>query len=214
MSRTADDIVQAVLARALAVVRAHEQELGRLDAVAGDGDHGATMVRGLTAAAATAVEGPAESPGARLAQAGMAFADAAGGASGALVGMFIVATGQRLGAGPFDTATVQVALAAGLATVQRLGKARVGDKTLVDTLAPFVDALAEQADQPLAVAWEAALPAAETGAAATAEMAAKLGRAAKLGERSVGHRDPGAVSMLSMLTAVGEVLRSDEGSVE
>ena len=205
MSLAADTTIRTLLANALAAIQAREQELGRLDAVAGDGDHGTTMVRGLTAAVAAAA-GAAASPGVRLAQAGMAFADAAGGASGALVGMFIATTGQRLGDGPFDTAAVQAALAAGLATVQRLGKAQVGDKTMVDTLAPFVAALAEHGDEPLAAAWQAALPAAEAGAASTAEMAAKLGRASKLGERSVGHRDAGAVSMLVVLTAVGETL--------
>ena len=205
MSGSVDEILRAALANALVAVQAHEQELGRLDAVAGDGDHGSTMVRGLAAAVAAA-DGAAPSPGARLAQAGMAFADAAGGASGALVGMFIATTGQRLGDGPFDTTAVQAALAAGLATVQRLGKAQVGDKTMVDTLAPFVAALAEHGDESLAAAWQAALPAAEAGAASTAEMVAKLGRASKLGERSVGHRDAGAVSMLVVLTAVGETL--------
>lgn len=205
MSRTADDVVRAALAAALDAVQAQEQELGRLDAVAGDGDHGSTMVRGLTAAVAAA-DGAAPSPGARLAQAGMAFADAAGGASGALVGMFIATTGQRLGEGPFDTAAVQAALAAGLATVQRLGKAQVGDKTMVDTLAPFVAALDEHGAEPLVAAWQAALPAAEAGATSTESMTARLGRASKLGERSVGHRDAGAVSMLVVLTAVGAVL--------
>ncbi|MCB9161688.1 MAG: dihydroxyacetone kinase subunit L [Caldilineaceae bacterium] len=208
MSLAADTTIRTLLANALAAIQAREQELGRLDAVAGDGDHGTTMVRGLTAAVAAAA-GAAASPGVRLAQAGMAFADAAGGASGALVGMFIATTGQRLGDGPFDTAAVQAALAAGLATVQRLGKAQVGDKTMVDTLAPFVDALAEHVDEPLAAAWQAALPAAEAGAASTAEMVAKLGRASKLGERSVGHRDAGAVSMLVVLTAVGETLAAE-----
>ena len=205
MSGSVDEILRAALANALVAVQAHEQELGRLDAVAGDGDHGSTMVRGLAAAVAAA-DGAAPSPGARLAQAGMAFADAAGGASGALVGMFIATTGQRLGDGPFDTTAVQAALAAGLATVQRLGKAQVGDKTMIDTLAPFVAALAEHGDESLAAAWQAALPAAEAGAASTAEMVAKLGRASKLGARSVGHRDAGAVSMLVVLTAVGETL--------
>jgi dihydroxyacetone kinase len=91
--------------------------------------------------------------------------------------------------------------------VQRLGKAQPGDKTLVDALQPFVSALAAQpADQPLLAAWRAALPAAQAGAAATREMVARRGRSAKLGERSLGHPDPGAVSLTYLLQAMEAAL--------
>ena len=204
----ADTVVRRWLALALESIAAHEDELGRLDAAAGDGDHGATMVRGLRAAVAAADKANG-SAGQILTEAGVAFADAAGGASGALVGALFTTTGRTLGAGPYDTAALVKALQAGLAMVMRLGKAQPGDKTLIDALAPFVDALAAQpANATLADAWRAALPSAVTGADATREMVAKRGRAAKLGERSLGHPDPGAVSIVYLLRSAGAVLTS------
>lgn len=202
----ASNIVRRWLALALETIVAHEEELGQLDAAAGDGDHGATMVRGLRAAVA-AVEKTDGGAGQLLVEAGAAFADAAGGASGALVGALLSTTGRTLGDGPHDTADVVKALQAGLAMVKRLGKAQPGDKTLIDALQPFVDALAAQpTDQPLAAAWTTALPAARQGAEATASMIARRGRSAKLGERSLGHPDPGATSLVYLLQAMGDVL--------
>ena len=202
----ASNIVRRWLALALETIVAHEEELGQLDAAAGDGDHGATMVRGLRAAVA-AVEKTDGGAGQLLVEAGAAFADAAGGASGALVGALLSTTGRTLGDGPHDTADVVKALQAGLAMVKRLGKAQPGDKTLIDALQPFVDALAAQpADQPLAAAWATTLPAARRGTEATASMIARRGRSAKLGERSLGHPDPGAVSLTLLLQAADAVL--------
>lgn len=208
-SEAAGTVVRRWLALALESIAAHEEELGRLDAAAGDGDHGATMVRGLRAAVAAADKADAGA-GQIMAEAGAAFADAAGGASGALVGALLSTTGRTLGDGPDDTPAVVTALQAGLAMVMRLGKAQPGDKTLIDALQPFVDALAAQPpDQPLAEAWMAALPAAHQGAEATASMVAKRGRAAKLGERSLGHPDPGAISMTYLLQAAGDALDAE-----
>ena len=205
-SEIAVAVVRRWLALALEVITAHEEELGRLDAAAGDGDHGATMVRGLRAANA-AVEKTSDGAGRLLIEAGAAFGDASGGASGALIGALLSSAGRVLDDGPFDTATATKALQAGLSMVMRLGKAQPGDKTLVDALKPFVDALAAQpADQPLLAAWRAALPAAQAGAAATREMVAKRGRSAKLGERSLGHADPGATSLVYLLQAMETAL--------
>ncbi len=208
-------LVQRSLQQMLACMEAAEDELGRLDAPCGDGDHGAGMVRGLRAAVA-ALPAPGEgnpSPGALLLQAGMAFADAAGGASGALVGTLMATVGQSLGDGPCTTAALHGALAAGLESVCRMGQAQPGDKTLVDTLHPFVGALdaAARDGLSLADAWQRALPAAEEGAQATAALLSRRGRSARLGERSRGHLDPGAVSMLYMLQSVGDVLAPPPG---
>ena len=204
------DVVRDALQHMLARIEAAEVELGRLDAAAGDGDHGAGMVRGLRAANAAlpASEDRDQSPGALLERAGSAFADAAGGASGALVGTLLQSVGQSLGSAPCTTAAVHTALDAGLAMICQLGKARPGDKTMIDTLGPFVRALAAGATDGLELpaAWSAALTAAEAGAHSTAEMISRRGRSSRLGERSRGHLDPGAVSMLYMLQAVGEVL--------
>lgn len=205
----ANQMTRKCLERMQTRIEAAEEELGRLDAPAGDGDHGAGMVRGLRGAnQALALDDSSLSPGDLLVQAGTAFCDTAGGASGALVGTFILTIGQKLGSGPFTTAAMHAAFDAGLTMICQLGKAKPGDKTMVDTLSPFVKALGQAAgeDTPLPAAWKNALVAAEVGARSTAEMISRRGRSARLGERSRGHLDPGAMSMLYMLQAVGQVL--------
>jgi phosphoenolpyruvate---glycerone phosphotransferase subunit DhaL len=209
MSSTPADIaVKAFFQQAVALFEGKEQELGRLDAAAGDGDHGAAMVRGLRAANAAVAGAPGVTAGELLVLAGSAFADDAGGASGALFGAMISAAGQKLGGGPYDTAAVCAALQAGLDMVMKLGKCKPGDKTMVDALAPFVAALDEGATTglPLAEAWQAALPAAEAGVEATKGMVARRGRSSRLGERSLGHADPGATSVCYLLRVAGGVL--------
>lgn len=203
------EIVKLSLVKALAAIEAIEGEIGKLDAVAGDGDHGLGMVRGLRAAVAA---GDGESPKEILAAAGAAFADAAGGASGALVGTFISTVAQSLPDGDIGTAEAHTALQMGLMMISKLGKAKVGDKTVIDALDPFVAALGASEGKNLPEAWSEALPAAEKGMQSTAAMIAKRGRASKLGERSRGSLDPGAVSMVHMLRAVGEAL--EEGCAE
>ncbi|HET7480046.1 MAG TPA: dihydroxyacetone kinase subunit DhaL [Rubrobacteraceae bacterium] len=201
------------LERVLGALRDAEQELGRLDAAAGDGDHGAGMVRGMGAAVEAARAGGG-SAGEVLSRAGMAFSGAAGGASGALYGAWISAVGQSLGDDEKpDAAAVHRALKDSLATLEELGKAKPGDKTMIDTLEPFVRSLGEAAkkDASVAAAWSAALPAAEEGANSTAGMISARGRASKLGERSRGHKDPGAVSMFYVLRAAGEAISEGGG---
>ena len=196
------------LERALDSLKSSEDELGKLDAAAGDGDHGAGMVRGMMAAVEAARDGGGTAGGV-LMRAGTAFSGAAGGASGALYGAWITAIGQSLGdeEDP-DTANLHEALQASLSTLEELGKVELGDKTMLDTLDPFVRSIDEAAGEGAspAEAWERALPAAEEGAESTADMISARGRAAKLGERSRGHKDPGAVSMLYVLRAAGEAL--------
>ena len=166
------DVVKLSLAKVLAAIEAIEDELGRLDAVAGDGDHGSGMVRGWRAA--VAVE-DGDTPGGILAAAGAAFADAAGGSSGALVGTLISTIAQSLPDGDIGAGELHSALQAGLMMIGKLGKAKVGDKTMIDTLDPFVNALgaAAAAGQSAPEAWSEALTAAETGMQSTADMIAK-----------------------------------------
>jgi dihydroxyacetone kinase phosphoprotein-dependent L subunit len=202
-------VVELSLLNAQRIIEAHAGELGALDSAAGDGDHGTTMVRGLLAANRAVGElGEDVSAGMVLVSAGSAFSDAAGGASGALFGIFLLTAGQKLDDGPFDAAGVHAALQTATETVSKMGKAQVGDKTLLDTLAPFVDALGEGAGAGLDLtqAWQEALPAADKGAASTAGMVARRGRASRLGERSRDGLDPGAVSMRYLLHAVDEAL--------
>lgn len=196
------------LERVLGALREAEHELGRLDAAAGDGDHGAGMVRGMAAAVEAARAGGG-SAGRVLARAGEGFAGAAGGASGALYGAWISVIGESLGDDEKpDSAAVHRALESSLDALRRLGGAEPGDKTMIDALDPFVRSFGEASAEGASVrgAWQRALDAAERGADSTADMVSTKGRASRLGERSRGHKDPGAVSMLYVLRAAGGAL--------
>ncbi|TBN39084.1 dihydroxyacetone kinase family protein [Paracoccus subflavus] len=193
------------VARALADA---EEELGRIDAQAGDGDHGQGMARGSAAAAAAADKAVAGGGGAGtvLSLAGDAWADRAGGTSGALWGVALRAWGQTLGDRdrPLPETVARGAQAAHDAIV-RLGGARVGDKTLVDSLVPFVQVLTERvtAGETLGVAWAAAAARATEAADATAQLRPRLGRARPLADRSIGHPDAGAISLALCARVVG-----------
>jgi dihydroxyacetone kinase phosphoprotein-dependent L subunit len=205
---TQADLAKQCIAYMLASIEQIEDELARLDAFAGDGDHGAGMVRGLRAANEAAQASGSALAGEIVAVAGDAFTDTAGGASGVLFGTLIATVGQSLAEAP-DAANVHEAVKAGMETVCELGDTAPGDKTMVDTLAPFVEALGSASAQGLTVreAWLQALPAAKAGMEATAQMVSKRGRSSRLGERSVGGMDPGAVSVYCLLQAVGETLK-------
>lgn len=216
-----EGFVERLLAAALVQIRAREDELGALDAVAADGDHGIGMVRGMTAAVdaagASAPGRDAMSVGAALLEAGTAFADAAGGASGALYGVLLAETGGALKpAGDVDVTTEALAAAIALARKEfcNLGKAEVGDKTLLDALAPFEAKLAEAAASgaDLVSAWQSAAATAVDAAAGTADMISAKGRAARLGERGRGSPDPGAVSFAIVVSAIGAELSAVCGS--
>ena len=208
MANSSGIIAGHCLDAALAAILEKEQELARLDSVAGDGDHGAGMARGFRAAAAVDREGSA---GDVLARAGAAFSDAAGGASGALVGMFIMMVGNGLQGGTVDAAKLHAALLIGVNAISKLGKAQVGDKTMLDTLVPFVTAFGEAVQQGASIdrAWQESLAAAEDGKESTRDMIARRGRSSVLKERSLGHLDPGAASMAYVLVAVNEVLQKE-----
>ncbi|BBF99280.1 MULTISPECIES: dihydroxyacetone kinase family protein [Pseudonocardia] len=203
--------VRDALAAVESTIREHENELGRIDAVAGDGDHGRGMLKGITAATARIADlGPEVGGGWLLQQAGQAWAERAGGTSGVLWGAALEAFGRHLG----DTAESYPAgvVAAGVrefaSTIEQLGGAQPGDKTLLDALLPFTDELERRvaAGEELAPAWSAAGQSATTGARDTAELRPRIGRARPLAEKSVGTPDAGATSMALIVTAVGRVL--------
>ncbi|MBB3976636.1 dihydroxyacetone kinase [Rhizobium azooxidifex] len=182
-----------------------EEELGRIDARAGDGDHGQGMARGATAAleAARAASAAGAGTASVLAAAGDAWADRAGGTSGAIWGLLLRSWSSALDDNaPIEDAAVVRGARLALDSVSSLGGARVGDKTLVDALVPFVETLEARvaAGKPLPTAWADAAAASKAAADATAELTPKLGRARPLAERSIGHPDAGAVS-LSMIAA-------------
>jgi dihydroxyacetone kinase len=189
------------------VLHRDAEALGRLDAVAGDGDHGRGMCKGVDAALAAAEKAHTEqlAPAAVLTAAGDAWAAEAGGTSGALWGAALRALGAVL---PADRAPgreeLESAAMEALTAVTSLGGAEVGDKTLVDALAPFATAFGTRlrAGAPVAEAYASAAAEARTAAEHTAGLRPRLGRARPLAERSVGSPDPGATSLAAVLTAV------------
>ncbi len=219
-STFARTIAQAFDAMRVAI-EAADESLARLDSVAGDGDHGAGMVRGMSAAAAAAAAaGPLGAD--VIKAAGLAFSDAAGGASGALWGAGLLAASdciatldepaRRLVEDAPDVASLHAMLRAALDAIASLGGAKPGDKTMVDALAPFVTELGGSAGGSVTEAWVAAAAVARQAAADTAGMSSRRGRAAVHGDRSRGTPDPGAVSMAIALTAVGQFLHDQRGS--
>lgn len=209
--RRAAATVLAALEAMAATVADAEEKLGRIDAVAGDGDHGRGMVRGTRAAveAATAAVAGGSGPKGALVAAGDAWASKAGGTSGVLWGAALSALGGVLGdAGLPSAQTVTEGVRAGYDALVRLGGASPGDKTMLDALLPFTETLSDavQAGRPLHEAWARAAATARDAAQATSELRPKVGRARPLAERSVGTPDPGAVSMGMCVTAVAAVL--------
>jgi dihydroxyacetone kinase-like protein len=181
--------------------------LTELDAAIGDADHGSNMDRGMKAAVAALDDAALTTAGALFTKVGMTLVSTVGGASGPLFGTFFIRMGASFGdsetASPRDFAA---ALRAGLGGVVARGKAEPGDKTMYDALAPAVDALdlALEAQSQLATGLKAARDAAATGRDATTPMLARKGRASYLGERSVGHQDPGATTVALLLEAATE----------
>ncbi|WEB43828.1 dihydroxyacetone kinase subunit DhaL [Streptomyces yunnanensis] len=180
-----------------------EQEAGRLtelDSAIGDADHGTNMQRGFAAVVKTLESEPPATPGAVLVIAGRQLISTVGGASGPLYGTLLRRAGKSLGeASEVTVAELQAGLRAGVESVRELGGAAPGDKTMVDALLPGVAALGTSLD--------AAAGAAEEGALATVPMRAQKGRASYLGERSIGHQDPGATSSALLFAALAEVAR-------
>jgi dihydroxyacetone kinase-like protein len=191
------------------LVADHKEYLTELDAAIGDADHGINMNRGLTAVASALTASPPANPAALFRQVGMTLVSTVGGAAGPLFGTFFLRLGTALGDGAdIDPATFAVGLRAGLDGVVARGRAEAGDKTMYDALAPAVDALdrALADGQDLGRGLRAALDAAEAGRDATIPMLARKGRASYLGERSVGHQDPGATTVALLVAAAVHTL--------
>lgn len=179
--------------------------LTELDAAIGDADHGTNMTRGLHAAHGALADRPPAGPAAACRDVGLALIRSIGGASGPLYGTVFVALGRAM---PDDHAVTPSDLVSGLREslrgVQKLGAAVVGDKTMVDAIAPGVAELERGFAEglPLPETLKLAVAAAEAGAVATIPMRARKGRASYLGARSEGHQDPGATSATLLFRAL------------
>lgn len=190
-------------------VRAERDHLVQLDAAIGDGDHGINMNRGFDAVMEAINAQDGAPPGQVLVLAGRTLVSSVGGASGPLWGSALRRAGKSMGDQPtFDAAALVTALEAALDAIVDLGQARPGDKTMVDALQPAVAELrtAVHGGQSLPAALGAAADAAEAGMRATVPMQAHKGRASYLGERSIGHQDPGATSAALIMRALEHTL--------
>ncbi|GGF50284.1 D-erythrulose kinase [Microbacterium sorbitolivorans] len=210
-SRHAALVIRDVVGAMDAALRGAEENLGRIDAIAGDGDHGRGMVKGVSAATDAAGRVPEEAGAAfLLGRVGQAWAAEAGGTSGVLWGAALEAFGRELGDDATEIGAADIAAASGAfaRAIQQLGGASRGDKTLLDALLPFVDELEARvsAGDDLATAWGQAATVAGREAEATASLRPNVGRARPLAEKSIGHPDAGAISMALILETVGGVL--------
>jgi phosphoenolpyruvate---glycerone phosphotransferase subunit DhaL len=192
------------------LVAEHRDELTALDAAIGDADHGTNMDRGMRAVVdALADDAPATS-GALVKQVGMTLVRTVGGASGPLYGTFFLRMAGPLGddPAPVSPEAFAKALRAGLEGIVARGRAEAGDKTMFDALAPALDTLDGELarGESLASALAAASAAADAGRDATIPLHARKGRASYLGERSVGHQDPGATSAALLIAAAAQAL--------
>ncbi|KAB2700555.1 MULTISPECIES: dihydroxyacetone kinase family protein [Brucella] len=205
--------IQGILHAVADVLVEAEEELGRIDAFAGDGDHGQGMRRGSAAAKDAADQAVKAGAGTAsvLAVAGDAWADRAGGTSGALWGLLLRSWSAELSDnGNIDDGAVVRGGRRALDAVTTLGRAKPGDKTLVDAFVPFMETLenAFASGKPLADAWKQAAEVAKVAAEATAPLTPKLGRARPLAEKSIGHPDAGAISLALVAEIVGKKLKS------
>ncbi|MER5767317.1 dihydroxyacetone kinase subunit DhaL [Streptomyces sp. NPDC001985] len=197
------DFFRRWLTVAAALVDREAERLTELDSAIGDADHGSNLQRGFASVVAALEQEPpgsAGGPGAVLVLAGRRLISTVGGASGPLYGTLLRLTGKALGdVAEVTPAQLAEALRMGVAAVAELGGAKAGDKTMLDALEPAVDALGDTTDS-----FAAARDAAERGALATVPMQARKGRASYLGERSIGHQDPGATSSALIIAALVE----------
>jgi dihydroxyacetone kinase-like protein len=205
----APDLVGRLLDAAVATIREHAAQLTALDQAIGDGDHGINMRRGFDAIAQARDELALLPLDQALQKAGMTLVMKVGGASGPLYGSLLMAMGKA--GAPQDATGVAAVFDAGIEAVKKRGRSDVGAKTMLDVLVPTLGALQAGAADGVAIGeLSTKLRAvAEEALAATAPMRATKGRASFLGERSIGHLDPGARSSALLIEAVCGVLEGD-----
>lgn len=195
-----EQLMARLIARCDRAIAAHAEELTSLDQAIGDGDHGLNMARGFSAIAATAKDIAAVPFGEALQKAGTTLVMKVGGASGPLYGSLLLSMGRAAWEMQRNTAEAAAMFGAGIEGVKARGKSDRGAKTMLDVLIPVQEALSQGAG----IAEVRRI--ADEALAATKDMRATKGRAAFLGERSIGHIDPGARSSALLIHAVCDVL--------
>jgi phosphoenolpyruvate---glycerone phosphotransferase subunit DhaL len=207
----APELIGRMIDATCAAIEGNAELLTRLDSAIGDGDHGHNMRRGFQEIAAQREQLQELPLGQALQKAGMALVMKVGGASGPLYGSLLMAMGKAAGEVPTDAQGLAAIWAEGIEAVKRRGKSEAGEKTMLDVLVPAQGALRTAAADGLAPGEILARvrSAAEDGLAATRPMQATKGRASYLGERSIGHLDPGAQSSALLIAAVCDVLERE-----
>jgi dihydroxyacetone kinase-like protein len=203
--------VQDCLEQVAAKMIASKELLTHADQAIGDGDHGIGMARGFEAVLAKLQSEPFSTPEEIFRKVGFTLLSSIGGAAGAIFGSFFIGAANGLkGKASFNSATYAKALQSGLETVQARGKAKVGDKTMVDALAPAAQIALANADKNLDEMSALVYQAAEQGMKKTKDFIATTGKSKTLGERSLGHADPGAISMALILSFINEYINMHE----
>jgi dihydroxyacetone kinase-like protein len=199
------DTVLDWMTRFAASIEEHREELVRLDTAIGDGDHGTNMDRGMRKALEKLSAEEQADAGAALKTVAMALISNVGGAAGPLYGTLFLQMGTALaGNDEIDLQGYAAAWRKGAEGLQARGKAQLGDKTMVDSLLPAVEALEQASD--LDAGLREATAAAERGMRDTIPLVARKGRASYLGERSSDHQDPGATSTYYLFKSAGDAL--------
>jgi len=199
MARTLDhDALVRMLMTAAEEIRRNHETLTRLDSVGGDGDHGTTMLRAMSCLEKAVDASGSQNLESLLYDVGWAILGVDGGATGPLLGTFFMSMSEEAaGKDALDVSALATMFEAGLAGVHKQTKAQIGDKTVIDALAPAVIAMREAADGGAAIveALRRAADAAEQGASWTKDLQARFGRARNIKELSIGTPDPGATSI-------------------
>jgi len=202
-----NDEIRAMIMAAVETIRENHTLLSKLDSVIGDGDHGSAMLRSMEEVAKGLDSDPNSDLKDVLFNIGWAVMGAAGGSTGPLLGSFFTGMSGGVADLPLDCAGTLAMIEAGIAGIQQQSKAKVGDKTMMDALLPALDAMkAADPGTGLKACLQQAADAAAAGAEATKGFRAKFGRARNLGDRVLGHMDPGSKSMALIFQAFADAV--------
>lgn len=210
MQTIGSNIIVRMIEVAAGKIRAAEKELSALDSATGDGDHGMTICRVMDAAEAAAKGDTSGKIAELLNKVGWDVMSVDGGSTSPLLGSFFIGLSEGAGsAAELDTTAVAAMFEAGVAGLRQQTKAQPGDKTMIDALVPAVEALRAAAGSgaDVSVALRQAADAAARGVQATKAMTAKFGRARNLGDRTLGHADPGATSISYIFAGFAEAVQ-------
>ena len=202
-----DSQIRAMLVAATGKIRENHPMLSALDSATGDGDHGTTILRTMEAVASTVEEHSGSGLADLFAKISWAVMGCDGGSTGPLLGSFFSGMGEAVaGRDELDAGAVVAMFSGGIEKLAKLSRAKAGDKTMMDAFLPALDAMKVAAPEGIRAALQKAAEAAARGAEATKDFRAKFGRARNLGDRVIGHADPGAVSVSLIFRGFAEAL--------